>query len=87
MAKVSIISLGCPRNQLDSEIIAGSLKKGGFSIVEPSGSADICVINTCAFVRSAREESVEEILRAVQLKKEGRIVDIVALLKGRQRKS
>lgn len=77
MAKVSIISLGCPRNQLDSEIIAGSLKKGGFAIVDPSEDADVCVINTCAFVQSAREESVEKILEAARLKKEGRIKRLV----------
>ena len=77
MAKVNIISLGCPRNQLDSEIIAGSLKKGGFSIVGTGEQADICVINTCAFVQSAREESVEKILEAAQLKKSGRIKHLV----------
>ena len=77
MTKVSIISLGCPRNQLDSEIIAGSLKKGGFSIVETGQRADICVINTCAFLQSAREESVEKILEAAQHKKSGRIKHLV----------
>ncbi len=77
VARVSVISLGCPRNQLDSEIIAGSLKKDGFSIVDQAEGADICVINTCAFVQYAREESVEKILEAAQLKKEGRIRHLV----------
>ncbi|MDD5428032.1 MAG: 30S ribosomal protein S12 methylthiotransferase RimO [Candidatus Omnitrophica bacterium] len=70
---VGIISLGCPRNQLDSEVIAGSLKKAGFSIVDMTGGADICVINTCAFIKSAREESVDSILEAAELKKGGKI--------------
>ena len=77
MVRVNIISLGCPRNQLDSEIIAGSLKDSGFAIVDAPEGADICVINTCAFIRSAREESVENILEAAQLKKRGRIRRLV----------
>lgn len=77
MANISIISLGCPRNQLDSEIIAGSLKKCGFSISEAEDGAWACVINTCAFIQSAREESVEKILEAAQLKKEGKIKHLV----------
>ena len=77
MTKVSIVSLGCPRNQLDSEIIAGSLKKGGFAIVDADEGADICVINTCAFIQSAREESIGKILAAAQLKKKGKIGHLV----------
>ncbi len=77
MVKVSIISLGCPRNQVDSEIIAGSLKKSGFRITGSADGADVCVINTCAFIQSAREESVESILEAVELKKKGRVGRIV----------
>ncbi|MDP3804402.1 MAG: 30S ribosomal protein S12 methylthiotransferase RimO [Candidatus Omnitrophota bacterium] len=73
MVKVSIISLGCPRNLLDSEIIAGSLKKSGFKICEVEDGVDACVINTCAFIESARAESVDKILEAGRLKKEGRI--------------
>ncbi|MFA6321180.1 MAG: 30S ribosomal protein S12 methylthiotransferase RimO [Candidatus Omnitrophota bacterium] len=68
-----IISLGCPRNQLDSEVIAGLLKENGFTIVDLSAGADVCVVNTCAFIRSAREESVEAILEAVELKKKGKV--------------
>lgn len=73
MANVSIISLGCPRNQLDSEVIAGSLKKRGFHISNAEDGVEACVVNTCAFIQSAREESVEKILEAVKLKKEGKI--------------
>lgn len=77
MDKVSIISLGCPRNQLDAEVIAGSLKKNGFVIASSSGNSDICIVNTCAFIQSAREESVEKILEAAQLKKSGKIKRLV----------
>ena len=77
MAKVNIISLGCPRNQLDSEVMAGSLKKNGFMIVPTASGADVCVINTCAFIRSAREESVEKILEAAELKKKGKVGRLV----------
>ncbi len=73
MLKAGIISLGCPRNLLDSEIIAGSLKKSGFKICEVEDGVDACVINTCAFIESARAESVDRILEAARLKKEGRI--------------
>ena len=73
MPKASIVSLGCPRNLLDSEIIAGSLKKSGFKICEVENGVDVCVINTCAFIEPARAESIDSILEAARLKKEGRI--------------
>lgn len=74
MVTVGIISLGCPRNLVDSEIILGSLKKDGFEICDSlDGGVDVGIINTCAFVQTAREESVDTILQAIQLKKEGRI--------------
>lgn len=77
MRKAGIISLGCPRNLLDSEIIAGSLKKSGFDVRETWDSVEVCVINTCAFIESARAESVDRILEAARLKKEGRIKYLV----------
>lgn len=74
MAKIGIISLGCPRNLVDSEVILGSLKKEGYEIADEVGDGvDIFIINTCSFVESARKESIDTILEAAQLKKEGRI--------------
>lgn len=74
MNKVGMVSLGCPRNLVDSEVILGSLKKGGFQVKDSlEDGVDIGIINTCAFVRSAREESVDTISQAVQLKEEGRL--------------
>jgi len=77
MAKATIISLGCARNLLDSEIIAGSLKRSGFKICDGEKPVDLCVINTCAFINSAREESIDSILEAVSLKRSGRIKHLV----------
>ncbi len=71
--KAGIISLGCPRNLVDSEVILGSLKENGFEIVDIDKLPDIFIINTCAFIESAREESVDVILQAEQMKKEGKI--------------
>lgn len=74
MIKVGIVSLGCPRNLVDSEIIVGSLKKEGYIISdEVDDGLDVFIVNTCSFVKSAREESIDTILEAARLKKEGRI--------------
>ena len=77
MTKVAMTSLGCPRNLVDSELILGSLKKEGFEITDIEDGADISIINTCSFIGSAREESVDTILEAAQLKKEGKIKYLV----------
>lgn len=77
MTTVAITSLGCPRNLVDSEIILGSLKKSGFKVVDIDKGADVCIINTCAFVESARRESVDMILEAAHLKSEGKIKHMV----------
>lgn len=77
MLKVGMISLGCARNAVDSEVILGSLKKGGFDIRDVEQGVDICIVNTCAFVRPAREESVNTILEACEWKKSGRIKKLI----------
>ena len=77
MRKVGIISLGCSRNLVDSEVILGSLKKLGFEVTDVESGVDLCVINTCAFIDAAREESVDAILQAAQLKKEGKVGRLV----------
>lgn len=93
MNTAAIISLGCPRNLVDSEIIAGSLKKSGFKIVDIKDGAEVCVINTCSFIEEARKESIDAILEAVELKKEDRIGRLIVcgclpqLYKGRLAKS
>jgi ribosomal protein S12 methylthiotransferase len=64
--KVHIISLGCPKNLVDSEVMAALLSKSGYCITPQSEKADIILINTCAFILSAKEESIEEILRTAE---------------------
>lgn len=74
--KVGIISLGCPRNLVDSEIILGILDKNGFEIAELR-EADIGIVNTCAFIDEAKQESVDMILELTGLKKEGKLKAVV----------
>lgn len=70
--KIALITLGCPKNQVDSEVIAGVLGRGGKTLVGNPEEADIILINTCGFIEEAKKESIGEILRAVELKKNGR---------------
>ncbi len=60
--KVRIISLGCPKNLIDSEVMGGLLNQSGRQLVDSSDSADIVIVNTCAFINAAKEEAIEEIL-------------------------
>jgi ribosomal protein S12 methylthiotransferase len=78
MTKIGIVSLGCPRNLVDSEVMLGSLKREGYEIADEVGDGvDIFIVNTCSFVQSAREESVDTILEAVELKREGKIKRLI----------
>src|SRR5437899_7063954 len=64
--KVGMISLGCAKNLVDAEIMLGSVLARGMEITSSAGQADVLVINTCAFIDSAKEESIEAILSAHQ---------------------
>ncbi len=70
-ARVHFRSLGCPKNQLDSEIMLGHLASHGYAIAEELDAADVAVINTCSFIESAREESIEAILEVAERKDSG----------------
>ena len=70
--KVHIVSLGCPKNLVDSEVMAGILAEGGYLLTDRPEEADILLINTCAFILPAREESIEEILRMAAWKQAGK---------------
>ncbi|MBU4488957.1 MAG: 30S ribosomal protein S12 methylthiotransferase RimO [Candidatus Omnitrophica bacterium] len=74
--KVGIISLGCPRNLVDSEILLGILEDNGFQISELV-EADIGIINTCAFIDEAKRESIDMILEVIDLKKKGRLSKVI----------
>jgi ribosomal protein S12 methylthiotransferase len=69
---VSLVSLGCPKNLVDAEVMLGHLPAERFTIVTDESKADIIVVNTCAFIRDAQEESVETILEVADQKKNGR---------------
>src|SRR6476620_7624363 len=64
--KIGMISLGCAKNLVDAEIMLGSVLKHGMEITSDAGDADVLVVNTCAFIDSAKEESIEAILEAHQ---------------------
>jgi ribosomal protein S12 methylthiotransferase len=69
--KVGFISLGCPKNLVDSEVMMGQLKQNGHQITADAEEADTIVVNTCGFIDSAKKESIEAILEAAQLKTNG----------------
>lgn len=75
--KVNLISLGCPKNLVDSEEMLGSIKSAGYELVAEPESADVVVINTCGFIEAAKQESIETILDAVRLKSGGKCKAIV----------
>ncbi|MGQ0762630.1 MAG: 30S ribosomal protein S12 methylthiotransferase RimO [Acidobacteriota bacterium] len=77
MNKVGFISLGCPKNLVDSEVMMGQLKLKGFEITADAEDADTVVINTCGFIDSAKKESIEAILEAARLKTEGKATRLV----------
>jgi ribosomal protein S12 methylthiotransferase len=72
MKKVGFVSLGCPKNLVDSEVMMGQLKQAGYEITNNVGEAETLVVNTCGFIESAKQESVEAILEATKLKSEGK---------------
>ncbi len=75
--KISLISLGCARNLVDSEIILGTLKDSGFAVTDSPRSADIAIVNTCSFIEDAKKESIEAILGLIGLKNAGKIKGIL----------
>ena len=74
-----LISLGCAKNLVDSEILLGGLKNTQYDVTESPDDADTIIINTCGFLDMAREESVDTILQAAELRKKGRIEQLVVM--------
>src|SRR6185436_19875597 len=72
MNKVGFISLGCPKNLVDSEVMMGQLQQHGYQITPNAEEADTIVVNTCGFIDSAKKESIDTILEAAQLKVSGK---------------
>jgi ribosomal protein S12 methylthiotransferase len=77
MKKVGFISLGCPKNLVDSEVMMGQLKQKGYQITADAADADTIVVNTCGFIDSAKKESIDTILEAAQLKVNGQAKRLV----------
>src|SRR5581483_1991690 len=69
--KVGLISLGCPKHLVDSEVMLGLAQQAGHELTQDAASADVLVVNTCAFIDSAKQESIDTILEMAQHKKTG----------------
>lgn len=74
---VGFISLGCPKNQVDAELMLSKIEKAGFNIVDVAYEADVVVVNTCGFIEDAKKEAIDNILEMAELKKEGSIKKIL----------
>lgn len=78
-AKVAVVTLGCARNEVDSEELAGRLLAGGFELVTDPADAEAVMVNTCGFVEAAKKDSVDTLLAAADLKQDGRAQAVVAV--------
>ncbi|MEV5431919.1 30S ribosomal protein S12 methylthiotransferase RimO [Streptomyces sp. NPDC052701] len=76
---VALVTLGCARNEVDSEELAGRLEADGWQLVEDAAEADVAVVNTCGFVEAAKKDSVDALLEANDLKNHGRTQAVVAV--------
>ncbi|WP_405722387.1 30S ribosomal protein S12 methylthiotransferase RimO [Streptomyces sp. NBC_01537] len=76
---VALVTLGCARNEVDSEELAGRLAADGWQLVDDAGDADVAVVNTCGFVDAAKKDSVDALLEANDLKSQGRTQAVVAV--------
>jgi ribosomal protein S12 methylthiotransferase len=77
MPKVGFVSLGCPKNLVDSEVMMGILARGGYEITPRADDADVLVVNTCSFIEPAQQESVQSILEMAEHKKFGRAKKLI----------
>jgi ribosomal protein S12 methylthiotransferase len=75
--KIGMVSLGCPKNLVDSEVMMGLLARQGYELTTDSREADVLVVNTCGFIDSARQESVDTILEMAQLKQTGKLKRLI----------
>jgi len=69
--KIGLISLGCPKNLVDSEVMLGLAQRAGHDLTDVAGDAEVLVVNTCAFIDSAKQESIDTILEMARHKKDG----------------
>jgi ribosomal protein S12 methylthiotransferase len=77
MPKVGFVSLGCPKNLVDTEVMMGILARAGYELTPRAGEADVLVVNTCSFIEPAQKESVDSILEMAEYKKFGRAQKLI----------
>lgn len=75
--KVHIVTVGCPKNQVDSEVLAAQLKASGYTLIDTPDGADVSVVNTCGFIDAAKQESIETILQIAERKRSGNLGKLV----------
>jgi ribosomal protein S12 methylthiotransferase len=77
MSRVAIVTLGCPKNSIDSEGLGGMLDAAGHSVSDDPAAADVVIVNTCGFIDPARRETVQEVLDLAELKEDGSLKGLV----------
>ena len=75
--RVGMASLGCPKNQVDAELMLSKLQHKGYKLVGDTGNCDVVIVNTCGFIQSAKEEAIENIIEFINLKNESKIKAII----------
>ncbi len=75
--KIGILSLGCPRNLVDAENLCGRLNFKGYCVTDNLEEAQVAIVNTCAFIKEAKQESIDVILDLIELKKQGKLKKII----------
>ncbi len=76
--KILLVSLGCDKNLVDSEVMLGMLAEKGYTFTDDETEAEIVVVNTCCFINDAKEESVNTLLEMAELKKTGQLKALIA---------
>lgn len=77
MVKVGMVSLGCPKNQVDAEIMLSILQENGFEITADENEADVVIVNTCGFIADAKQEAIDNIIELGEIKKSGKLKAII----------
>lgn len=75
--KIGMISLGCPKNLVDTEVMLGLLSNGSYEITNQQEEADVMIVNTCAFIEDSKKESIDTILEVAELKKNGNLKKLI----------
>jgi ribosomal protein S12 methylthiotransferase len=77
--KIGFISLGCPKNLVDSELMLQKLAAAGYEIIDTPFGADVVIVNTCGFIEAAKQEAIDNILEMGQYKEDGSVGKIIVI--------